>query len=68
MSQPEFDDDPLVRQRAEIDQALANCGELARAIRGIYESLVSEGFNESQALYLTVVQAGFGPGPLSPPK
>lgn len=63
MSDEEFD--PLVQQRAAIDQALAEAPELARAIRGVFMVFKAEGFSNSEALYLTALQ--FKESPLSPP-
>jgi hypothetical protein len=44
--------DPLPKLLAEIDQALAISGELARYQRGLYEQYVEAGFTEKQALYM----------------
>lgn len=45
--------DPLIAQRAEIDQLIAGAAEMARAAFGLYGAFTSEGFTDSQALYLT---------------
>lgn len=42
----------LARQKAEIDQAVAAMGELARALWTFFSDLTEQGFTEAQALRL----------------
>jgi len=55
-------DDPLPAIRAELDQLIAMSPEIARVARGIFDSFSDEGFDGSQALYLTAVQLQGKPG------
>ncbi len=58
----DHDVDPLVRLRAELDQAVAMAPELARTARGYYEAFGAEGFSERQALFLTIAELLQNPG------
>lgn len=49
-------DDPLPALKAEIDQMLMLAPELARALSTWFQAFKKEGFNDSQALYLSAVQ------------
>jgi len=53
--------DPLIAQRAELDQALAGLGEAARAAKSAFDAYLTEGFTEGQALYLTACLLNGGP-------
>jgi hypothetical protein len=55
-------DDPLPKLRAELDQTIALAPEIARVAFGFYAAFLTEGFNASQALYLTVGQLHQNPG------
>jgi len=44
--------DPLATMIAELDQFLANMGQLARLQKGMFDEYVEAGFSEKQALYL----------------
>jgi hypothetical protein len=61
----EMPPDPLLAMQQQLDQMLAAAPELARAARGIFDALESEGFTASQALYLTAVH--FKESPFPPP-
>lgn len=56
MHNEDHDGDPLVRMIAEIDQAIAHAGLIARTCRGYYDAFREEGFTESQSLYLALGQ------------
>lgn len=55
-------EDPLPKLRAELDQMLMLAPEMARAARAWYEAYKGEGFEDSQALYLTAAQLLQNPG------
>jgi hypothetical protein len=52
MSNDENPIDRLPGLLADIDQALAMVGEMARYQKGLYEGYVEAGFTDKQALYL----------------
>lgn len=62
MSEDFTPEDPLPALRAEIDQSVAMAPEFARWARGQYDAFIAQGFNESQALYLTAVTIKDNPG------
>lgn len=47
-------DDPIARLRAQMDQAKEGAREYAGTLWAFYSGLVEEGFNENQALALTI--------------
>jgi hypothetical protein len=44
--------DPFHKLLADIDQAIAVSGELARYQKGLYDAYIEAGFTEKQALYM----------------
>lgn len=49
----ETHDEALAALRAQMDQAVASMGEIARASRAFFLALVDEGFSEREAMTLT---------------
>ena len=54
--------DPLPGLLADLDQALAMAGQIARLVKGHFDAFVEEGFTEKQALYLAIAHVSGGPG------
>jgi hypothetical protein len=54
--------DQLAVLRAQLDQNMALCPELARMARAIYDAFKAQEFTDSQALYLAAVQMLQNPG------
>lgn len=54
--------DPYPAIIADIDQALAMAGQVARVVRGNYEAFLAEGFTEKQALHAALVYVLSNPG------
>lgn len=56
------DDDAIPDPVANMDQALASAGDVARLASGLYGAFQAEGFNDAQAIYLTVCTLQQKPG------